>query len=830
MNISEELVSQAVNAVYDDTSLTNDVKAVLLGALSGPTDLQAVLSSVPGADPPLRGPDTEVADSGPGKLYLTRIAVEGLRGVANRVELNLSPGPGLVLVTAPNGAGKSSLAEGAEFALRGVSERSRRGLWREGVHNVHHQGPTEAEVTLRETAERADLCLGVRIREGDSSQELVRPDGWDELSARLNWDEHIELHMPLMTYADLERQSSRPSDLYDAISSLLGLDGLVAADGALTAARTEMRGVGTSANRSLKELLPVLEGSDDPRADLLGTALKKPLDLDAAHEILLTNAGAVSSGELATLGRWAELVGPDLEEISRFEAALRDALAAVEGQAAGASGRALRLVGILEAALAHREHDGESCPVCGVGVLDAAWVQEAAHQLAEARSAASAAAEANEELETARSNLQVAAMTVPLQVVSLSAVAGVDPTPVAQAVRALVDVFSETSGLDPGNAWERTSDTAAQNPDTTLLARIGVAAQTVATTVEVLVVQANQALAAAESAWLPVAERASATVAELKAARSAKIRELAMTAALDWLRPTAERLRDERLTRYSSHAVAIWNRLRENSNVTFSDVTLVGANTRRRADLGLSVDGTSAPQAVLSQGELAAFGLALFLPRSTAPESPFRFLIIDDPVQSLDPTKVDALAGVLSELSETHQVIVFTHDTRLKYALRRRSHPIRALTLDRGERSRLVIRQEEDPAEQFLRDADSLAKATEFPADLRAVAVAGACRDALDIAALAAARTVLISQGSSLNDVDRQLIAATDTRSRLALALLGNRNKSGVALTKRLEEMDPDFPKVVAACVEGVHEPDSQTARTLFQVTNRVVDRLRALT
>ena len=55
----------------------------------------------------------------------------------------------------------------------------------------------------------------------------------------------------------------------------------------------------------------------------------------------------------------------------------------------------------------------------------------------------------------------------------------------------------------------------------------------------------------------------------------------------------------------------------------------------------------------MSQGELHALGLALFLPRATAAESPFGFVVIDDPVQSIDPAKVDGLARVLSSVAQS---------------------------------------------------------------------------------------------------------------------------------------------------------------------------------
>ncbi|WP_256668704.1 hypothetical protein, partial [Nocardia cyriacigeorgica] len=61
-----------------------------------------------------------------------------------------------------------------------------------------------------------------------------------------------------------------------------------------------------------------------------------------------------------------------------------------------------------------------------------------------------------------------------------------------------------------------------------------------------------------------------------------------------------------------------------------------------------------------SQGELHALGLSLFLPRATVEDSPFRFVMIDDPVQAMDPAKVDGLARVLATVAWTRQVVVFT--------------------------------------------------------------------------------------------------------------------------------------------------------------------------
>ena len=88
----------------------------------------------------------------------------------------------------------------------------------------------------------------------------------------------------------------------------------------------------------------------------------------------------------------------------------------------------------------------------------------------------------------------------------------------------------------------------------------------------------------------------------------------------------------------------------------------------------------------MSQGELHALGLALFLPRATAADSPFGFVVTDDPVQAMDPANVDGLARVLSSVARSRQVVVFTHDDRLPAALRQLQLAATVLAVTRRER------------------------------------------------------------------------------------------------------------------------------------------------
>ena len=135
-------------------------------------------------------------------------------------------------------------------------------------------------------------------------------------------------------------------------------------------------------------------------------------------------------------------------------------------------------------------------------------------------------------------------------------------------------------------------------------------------------------------------------------------------------------IRDERFSPVAERAIAIWKQLRLQSNVDLGGIELEGTAQRRRVTLRVTVDGTPAEAlGVMSQGELHALALSLFLPRATLPESPFRFLWIDDPVQSMDPARVEGLARALAETAKTRQVVVFTHDDRLPEAVRRLGIP-----------------------------------------------------------------------------------------------------------------------------------------------------------
>jgi hypothetical protein len=195
--------------------------------------------------------------------------------------------------------------------------------------------------------------------------------------------------------------------------------------------------------------------------------------------------------------------------------------------------------------------------------------------------------------------------------------------------------------------------------------------------------RAGTMLDARRDAWRPVAEEILGWLPDARAAAEGRAREADLKTAAKWIRDEANIARTERLRPIVDQARQLWATMRSGSNVSLDDIALSGTRTRRGVDLDVRVDSTEgAALSVMSQGELHTLALALFLPRATLPDSPFRFVLIDDPVQAMDNDKVAGLAKVLDEVARTRQVVVFTHDDRLPTACRQLGVDARVLIDD----------------------------------------------------------------------------------------------------------------------------------------------------
>src|SRR5262245_38445075 len=251
--------------------------------------------------------------------------------------------------------------------------------------------------------------------------------------------------------------------------------------------------------------------------------------------------------------------------------------------------------------------------------------------------------------------------------------------------------------------------------------------------------------------------------------------------------------------------MSTWRLLRQNSNVELGQIQLTGTGTARRVALDVTVDGVSgAALGVMSQGELHSLALSLFLPRATLPESPFRFVVIDDPVQSMDPARVDGLARVLDEVAKQRQVIVFTHDDRLPESVRRLQIDARVVQVTRRQNSEVDLLTSVDPMQRNLDDADAIAQDRDVPEEVARQVVPGYCRAAIEAAAIEIIRRRRIGRGESHAEVDALLERNAQTRPLLSLVFFDTAVK-GSEVGAKVAPWGIWATETLNAVVQGAH-------------------------
>lgn len=741
----------------------------------------------------------------PGRVYLKSIAVEGFRGIGAKATLFLTPGPGLTVVTGRNGSGKSSFAEAAELALTGENKRwaDRGAVWKEGWRNLHAPDPTAISVQLTEDGVPGTTTV-TRAWTDKAALENADDSVWagaTELSlAAKGWVRPLELYRPFLSYAELGALvSGKPTSMHDAMQAILGLNLLTGTEKTLTDARRTADAESKAAKQELPALLARLAAHPDDRARRAEKALEgKTWDLPAL-EALAVGDGAAADERAGLLRQVTFITLPAAEDVSAAVTRLSKARSAVAALAGTQAAGARRLAGLLSAALEHqRAHAGEPCPVCGGRSLDEAWTVATAATVEELTVQAVEADVADAE-----------------QAAALRALTEIVPRKPA-VLRA--DFGGELDPADADAAWDGWQASASAETFGTLLSAVTLLRDAAA---EVIRERAE--------AWQPVAAPLAAWIQVAVAGQAATVRAKDLNKAIEWLRAVGKEVRNARLAPFARTSAEVWETLRQESNVELGPITLAGAGPMRKVTLDVTIDGVpSAALSVMSQGELHALGLALFLPRATAADSPFGFVVIDDPVQAMDPAKVDGLGRVLSAVALSRQVVVFTHDDRLPAALRQLQLPATVLAVTRRERSVVTVRPSSDPVKRYLEDARAMAKTDSLPDGVRAVAVAGLCRGAIEAACVETVRSRFLGRGVPHADVEESLDRASHSvQDMVALALFGNTRQAG-EVPGRLKELGGQ------ACMNafwdaksGVHDPGHGDLKRFIDDTERLTKVLR---
>lgn len=394
-------------------------------------------------------------------------------------------------------------------------------------------------------------------------------------------------------------------------------------------------------------------------------------------------------------------------------------------------------------------------------------------------------------------------------------------TPPPAALKSPVDGVDVLPVRDAWAAWSAAARTAGPAE---LAAALTSAHGPLRDTVAALQHAAEAELARRDETWAPLARQLSTWHDEAKQVQADAKALATLKTAESWLKAAAADLRDERMTPFAEKSQGIWRQLRQQSNVDLGQVRLAGTSTQRRVPLDVTVDDVpGAALGVMSQGELHALALSLFLPRATVAESPFRFVVIDDPVQAMDPAKVDGLARVLADVAGTHQVIVFTHDERLAESARRLQLPATIWEVQRRENSAVELRVSSDPVSRYLDDARALALTDDIPDELRKELVATCCRGAIEAASHAKVRTTLLAGGTPHGEVEERLEAAFKTHQKVALAVFGQPGKER-QLLPRLNQLGAWAATTLQACKQGSHRAINSDLRTLVNNTRQLTN------
>lgn len=775
-----------------------EVSDLLVYAISGPDALEAALrgTSLPPAKP----------DAGPSPLpagaYLTAITVEGFRGIGEPVTLDIPLGPGLILVLGRNGSAKSSFAEAAELALTGDNHRwkGRSKVWAEGWRNLHH-GTTRVGVDVVMEGTKG-ITNVERVWEDGAELEQGRvtvnrkPSGPD--LGTLHWAAPLDLMRPFLSHNELgSLLEEGPTKLYDALSMILGLGDITVLAKTLADARLARGNALTTVTTDLGRILQELEHlGDDERARRLLIALPvnaKKWDLDEASRVLEAAASPPArEGQAADLPAIvraiAVLEAPSRELVEANVRALHEAAAEVALTRGTDAARARIAARVLRDAITlHRDHAQRDCPVCHrAGVLDEAWLATADQ---EANDLEEKASHAEKAYAKQRDALRAARLLIarPPDALLHADTAGIDAT----QVRAAWATWMTDPRSDDSNSL---ADHLSLTHEPLTVAVTAVRSAAVARQSEL------------ESAWLAVAGSLRLWLSRAREALGGARHITGLKAAELWVKEAEAELRAERFRPIESGVRRYWDTLKQRSSVVIDSIALQGSRTRRRLDIDVTIDGEAgAALAVMSQGELNCLALSLFLPRACLPESPFRFVVVDDPVQAMDPAKVDGLAHILSETAKSRQVLVFTHDDRLSESIRRLELPALIYAVSRQADSVVTVSELHDPVQQLLDDARAVALTDRLPVPAGRV-VPALCRQALEAACVDAVTRRRLLRGDSHAEVTDLRLATRKLMPWLALALFDDAGRGGDVLASLNNKYGAYAANAVTWCQRGAHQ------------------------
>lgn len=666
----------------------------------------------------------------PSNVCLRRLTIESFRGFRDRQEFDLSASA--VIVAGPNGTGKTSFFDAIQWVLVGRLERLETLRARRNVEHIVNQYRLgeRAEVIL-------ELKLGhqlVRVRRvGDyrgstlefsdeSGSRLFGDEAEERLKSALVPHEAITLEMALTTSGMLQQDvmrsvlEAKPAERYRHISSVLGLSDLeafeeAARDAAREAskveesARAERDRVATSiltarerleaaqdrqrrrpsvdaARQALESLIAQVPAGlvvDMPREPTPETISQVALAAEALGERLRHHFDEVQSlrlelAELASEPTEDEIVELQLRERAAEEAAARQK-AEVELAAEQLNAAERESQGLARLAAAAIPLLADQCPVCSQHIDRADVEQEL-----RARASESAALMALREALDARRRAAADAVALHWST--------------AQELRAAVEL-KETWGRVRARREKLAADEArlvGKGAPVRLIDAMPEGLQPLAPAIighlselrgrlEGLADLLDRGADAGE------VDRAEAEIASFEDALENRTRRLeALSQRASLLKNLAETavearvaVTEQRFRAIQPLVADIYSRLDPHpafKTIEFELDTYYRRGTTSPVVRDLMEDVSADPLMIFSASQANIAALSYFLAMGwTAGERSLPFVLLDDPLQSMDDVNVLGFADLCRHLRSQRQLVLSTHERRFASLLRRKLAP-----------------------------------------------------------------------------------------------------------------------------------------------------------
>lgn len=660
-----------------------DIDAAAVGL---PPDQRELLREIVTA----RKAPVERASIAGGGWYLTDVTVTGHIGIGGTpVSLRMLPTNGIVFVSARNGVGKTSVADAIRHVFSGGQTRS----YELAQDNIHCADTSITATITNGTRTIQLLCRGdrvVRWRDQDGVEGDVPAE----------WIAAFERYRPVLLHPEISPVIDNPGELHAFLKGSLELTALEE----LLREVDQIRKEGNAAVREIKSLYDqaVTSVSEVPDqvllAELEDVGPTPPTEAAGPLRATITDLPASAPDQVELAETW------EVDESVAAEAA--EAIIRLQAARAGVVQGASSVQDALEHLLGEEGEyvadlrDQDVCPVCRT--QGASWVATAAGQATRLRDLLAGVSAAEAALDQKLSRLRECL-----------------PWRLAGSTR---QVLSELSHPEASNRIALWDDLVAKNSELSVDTATSAGIETVVADSKALALWYCDARAEIVSHRDDaVARRAIArqhTLSWLDAVEAARV-TLGRSTIADRLSKKVtvwiKRTRDDIFEPIGKQVIEMFSSLTCDSDVEMIEITLGGgARQAQRVRIGLLAQGTPLPDqmdkpaAVLSTGQRNALSLATYLPRATQSGSPFRVLVLDDPVHAFDDWRVRYLAGRLAALANQYQIILFTHDDRLWREVRALGvHPTH-FRLDRppGNRSEVRATEITRPSKKMLDDAE----------------------------------------------------------------------------------------------------------------------------